>query len=183
MNVVYTHPACVRTYVISATQTQFGPGAVNSRSTRSSGHSSALAEIVFGRFRFRRIPSMPNWRINRSTVHRATCPNWSVHPRLTAFHINRCPVAGIVRLIDILDHRHQSLIPTGPGRWLTFLNRVIRAHSNPCRRPLQSAHDWCDTELVEIIVDEGDDYFDGQSSSAAKKAEALLKPRWLVSIK
>ncbi|SIK52377.1 Uncharacterised protein [Mycobacteroides abscessus subsp. abscessus] len=60
---------------MSATHRQLGAGAANSRSTRSSGHSSALAEAVFGRFLLRRIPSMPNWRINRSTVQRATGPN------------------------------------------------------------------------------------------------------------
>lgn len=44
MNVVYTHPADVGTYVMSATHKQLGAGAANSRSTRSSGHSSARAE-------------------------------------------------------------------------------------------------------------------------------------------
>nr|WP_244223294.1 hypothetical protein [Brevibacterium aurantiacum] len=91
MNVVYTHPDRVGTYVMSATQRQFGPSASNSRSTRSSGHSSALAEAVFGRFRLRRIPSMPSWRINRSMVHRAMLPNRSPYSRLTAFHILRTP--------------------------------------------------------------------------------------------
>ncbi|SII05714.1 Uncharacterised protein [Mycobacteroides abscessus subsp. abscessus] len=62
---------------MSATQTRFGPGAVNSRSTRSSGHSSARAETVFGRLRFLRTPSMPSRRINRSTVQRATAPKRS----------------------------------------------------------------------------------------------------------
>jgi hypothetical protein len=34
---------------------------------------------------------MPNWRINRSTVQRATGPNWSAYSRLIAFHIFRTP--------------------------------------------------------------------------------------------
>ena len=76
---------------MSATHKQFGPSAVNSRSTRSSGHSSALAEAVFGRFRLRRTPSTPSWRINRSTVHRAIFPNRSAYSRLIAFRIFRTP--------------------------------------------------------------------------------------------
>src|SRR5699024_8188530 len=70
---------------------------------------------------------------------------------------------------------HQCMVPSCPGGWLTLLERVIRAHSNPCRSPFQSAHDWLDSELVAIVVDEGDDHFDGRSSSAAKKAEALFR--------
>src|SRR5699024_3184529 len=88
------------------------------------------------------------------------------------------PVTGIVRLIDILDHHHQRPVPAGPGRGLTLLVCVIRAHSNPCSSPGQGSHDWLDSELVAVVVDEGDDspasgrypLFDGRSSSAAKKA-------------
>ncbi len=82
------------------------------------------------------------------------------------------PVAGVVSLINVPDTGHERLVPTGPGRWLTLLVSVIRAHSNPCSSPFQGTHDWLDSKLVFVLINEGDDHFDGRSSSAAKKAEA-----------
>src|SRR5699024_9928645 len=132
------------------------------------------------RSRLRTLPLPPDAvdaQLAHPPLHRAA----SNMPELVGvFAVDRLPhlphpVTGIVRLIDILDHHHQRPVPTGPGRGLTLLVCVIRAHSNPCSSPRQGSHDWLDSELVAIVVDEGDDHFDGRSSSAAKKADALFR--------
>ena len=68
----YTQPLKVRTYVMSATHSSFGPKAAKCRFTRSAGHCSRGADRVVRGDLARRTPCRPMSRMRRSTVHRAT---------------------------------------------------------------------------------------------------------------
>src|SRR5699024_7131658 len=156
------------------------PNAVRTRCCELAFDEIVRTLLSPSRSRLRTLPLPPDAvdaQLAHQPLHRAA----SNMPELVGvFAVDRLPhlphpVTGIVRLIDILDHHHQRPVPTGPGRGLTLLVCVIRAHSNPCSSPRQGSHDWLDSELVAIVVDEGDDHFDGRSSSAAKKADALFR--------
>ena len=68
----YSHPAQVRTYVMSATHSWSGPSAEKSRLTRS-GAGRALASLfLVPRKRLRVTPSMPSSPIRRATRLRPT---------------------------------------------------------------------------------------------------------------
>src|SRR5699024_8886993 len=156
------------------------PNAVRTRCCELAFDEIVRTLLSPSRSRLRTLPLPPDAvdaQLAHQPLHRAA----SNMPELVGvFAVDRLPhlphpVTGIVRLIDILDHHHQRPVPTGPGRGLTLLVCVIRAHSNPCSSHRQGSHDWLDSELVAIVVDEGDDHFDGRSSSAAKKADALFR--------
>ncbi|MEO3939248.1 hypothetical protein V3N99_21240 [Dermatophilaceae bacterium Soc4.6] len=71
-NAAYTHPENVRQYVMSATQTRFGAGAVKLRSSRSGRVSGPVPGIVVRGPFAREIPRRPAAFISRWTVHLAT---------------------------------------------------------------------------------------------------------------
>jgi hypothetical protein len=88
MNAKNTTPSQQRRYVMSATQSRFGAGALKSRSTRSGRRRAAKSGLVVRQGLPRRFaPQMPWTRINRSTRPRPT----GSPARVSAFHIRRDP--------------------------------------------------------------------------------------------
>ena len=73
---------------MSATQRRFGAGASKQRSSRSDGRpAGSPGTVVRGRLRLARAPLIPNSRISRSTVHRAT----TTPCRFSSSHTFRAP--------------------------------------------------------------------------------------------
>lgn len=69
-------------------------------------------------------------------------------------------------------------MPGPDGPWLMVdasCTRNTSSQQSVQQSLFQGAHVWLDSELVAIVVDEANDRFDGRSSSAAKKADALFR--------
>ncbi len=112
MNATNTHPVCVLT-VRSATQSRFGAGARNCRSTRSSGRTaSPSAIVVVGLNRFPLVtPVRPMVRMSRSAVQPGNAD---------AVVVELCPdlvgaVGHEVGVIDPPDLGLQLLVTHHPG--------------------------------------------------------------------
>ena len=74
--------------------------------------------------------------------------------------------------MDLRDLFFEDFVPDRPCRGCSLLSGVVRARSDLDACLTQGCADRLDSELVFALVDEGDDYFEGRSSSAAKKADA-----------
>src|SRR5699024_6102182 len=84
-------------------------------------------------------------------------------------------VTGVVLFVEPVDFFRELLIPDGSGCWGPGFVGVVGAQGNLRAGGGQDANDGLDPELVAVGIDEPDDCFCGRSSSAAKKAEALLR--------
>ena len=84
-------------------------------------------------------------------------------------------VTGVVVGVDALQRCGDRRIADGPGRGRPGFERIVGARRNARGGVCQCPHDRLDAELLAVVVDEGDDYRCGRSSSAAKKAEARFR--------
>lgn len=99
MNATYTRPACVFTYVRSASQSRFGASAVKARSTRSAGRSVPSSLIVVRTHEQpRRTPDSPRCRAQLLRGRADRFPLRPVlvlviehHPHRALTHLDRIP--------------------------------------------------------------------------------------------
>ena len=81
----------------------------------------------------------------------------------------------VVVRVDSADLLFQDLVTFLPLRgWPRFAG-IVGTRSDLPAGITQRGTDRLDSEFVLMLVDELDDYFEGRSSSAAKKAEADFK--------
>jgi hypothetical protein len=76
---------------------------------------------------------------------------------------------------DLLNQRLELLVPDLPRRGWAGLGGVVGARSDLGARIREGAADRLDSELASVLVDVVDQRGDGRSSSAAEKADALLR--------
>jgi hypothetical protein len=78
----------------------------------------------------------------------------------------------VVVRVDSADLLFQDLVTFLPVRGWPLFAGIVGTRSDLHAGSTQRGTDRLDSELVFALVDEGDDYFEGRSSSAAKKADA-----------
>src|SRR5699024_3339271 len=86
------------------------------------------------------------------------------------------PIDPIVGLVQLFDHRNQCCIPLGaltsrPG----FGSTISSGGNEPTICRTQHATDGLDSETISEHVNVSDHLVVGRSSSAAKKADAVLR--------
>ena len=78
----------------------------------------------------------------------------------------------VVVRVDPADLLFQDLVTFLPARGWALFTGIVGTRSDLHAGSTQRGTDRLDSEFVLMLVDELDDYFEGRSSSAAKKAEA-----------
>src|SRR5699024_6076808 len=81
----------------------------------------------------------------------------------------------VVVRVDPADLLFQDLVTFLPARGWALFTGIVGTRSDLHAGITQRGTDRLDSEFVLMLVDELDDYFEGRSSSAAKKAEADFK--------
>src|SRR5699024_727408 len=82
----------------------------------------------------------------------------------------------VVVRVDPADLLFQDLVTFLPARGWALFTGIVGTRSDLHAGRTQRGTDRLDSEFVLMLVDGGDDYFDGRSSSAAKKADFSI---WL----
>lgn len=78
----------------------------------------------------------------------------------------------VVVRVDSTDLLFQDLVTFLPVRSWALFAGIVGTRSDLHAGSTQRGTDRLDSEFVLVLVDVGADYFEGRSSSAAKKAEA-----------
>ena len=78
----------------------------------------------------------------------------------------------VILRVDRADLLFQHLVTFLSGRGWALFTGIVGTRSDLHAGSTQRGTDRLDSEFVLVLVDVGADYFEGRSSSAAKKAEA-----------